>query len=281
MAGRNWAEMKNLILASATLAAIAVGGSAQAADLAASRRWTKAPVQTSSWTGFYAGLGLGFRSTGNDLTSTSLLFDGVPADLSQSVVTQPFNGIGFRANPYAGYNWQFAPQWLAGIEGDIGFGDQTTTLAGFRSSPVFGSSTFAADGLVVKTTWDASLRGRIGYLLTPSTLAYATGGAAWQHDEVTSTCVTSICSGNGLAPAVVTNSTTRTGWTVGGGIETVLWGNWLARAEYRFADYGTAPFTVWGSASPFWDAFARYDSGQYWQIARYGYTEGGMATLNR
>lgn len=44
-----------------------------------------------------------------------------------------------------------------------------------------------------------------------------------------------------------------------------------------FPDYTPAPFTVWGSESPFWDAFARYDSGQYWQIARYGYTEGGMA----
>jgi outer membrane immunogenic protein len=240
--------MKNLVQASATLAAIAVAGSAQAADLAAASPLSKAPV-SSSWTGFYAGLGLGFRATENDLTSTSLLFDGVPVDLSGSIVTQPFNGIGFRANPYAGYNWQFAPQWVAGIEGDIGFGDQTTTLAGFRSSPVFGSSTFAADSLAVKTTWDASLRGRIGYLLTPSTLTYATGGVAWQHDEATSTCVTLICSGNGVAPAVVTNSTTRAGWTIGGGIETVLWGNWLARAEYRFADYGTAPFTMTRTAT--------------------------------
>lgn len=30
-----------------------------------------------------------------------------------------------------------------------------------------------------------------------------------------------------------------TGWTGGGGIETLLWDNWLARLEYRYADYGT------------------------------------------
>ena len=36
-------------------------------------------------------------------------------------------------------------------------------------------------------------------------------------------------------------------------------------------------FTVFGSPSPFWDAFARHDSGWYWQIARYGYTEGAGA----
>ena len=229
-------------------------GSVQAADLNAAP-FTKAPppVAASSWTGFYAGLGLGFRTTADELTTTSSLFNGSPLDLSGAAVTQPFSGTGFRANPYAGYNWQVAPRWVVGIEGDVGFGDQAVKLAGFSSSPAFGFSGDAADSMSVKTTWDASLRGRIGYLVTPSTLLYATGGAAWQHDEVTSNCLSSTCSETGIAPAVVTNSTTpavvtnsttRAGWTVGGGIETVLWGNWLARAEYRYADYGTAPFTI-------------------------------------
>ena len=44
-----------------------------------------------------------------------------------------------------------------------------------------------------------------------------------------------------------------------------------------FPDYTPAPFTVFGSASPFWDAFARYDSGWYYQVARYGYTAGAGA----
>jgi hypothetical protein len=41
-----------------------------------------------------------------------------------------------------------------------------------------------------------------------------------------------------------------------------------------FPDYQPEQFTVWGSTSPFWDAFARHDSGWYWQIARNGYTGG-------
>jgi hypothetical protein len=44
-----------------------------------------------------------------------------------------------------------------------------------------------------------------------------------------------------------------------------------------FPDHTPAPFTVFGSPSPFWDTFARYDSGWYWQIARYGYTGGTSA----
>jgi outer membrane immunogenic protein len=218
-------------------------GSVQAADLNAApfRKAPAARAAVSSWTGFYAGLGLGLRSTDDDLTTTSSLLNGVPDGLSGLAVTQPFGGTGFRANPYAGFNWQVAPRWVVGIEGDVGFGDQTTALQGFASSPPF-SSGLAADSLSVKTTWDASLRGRVGYLFTPSTLVYVTGGAAWQHDEVASNCLSLACSGE--APGVVTNSTIRAGWTVGGGLETVLWGNWLARAEYRYADYGTAPMTI-------------------------------------
>src|SRR6266481_9387501 len=182
-------------------------GSVQAADLNAAP-FTKAPppVAASSWTGFYAGLGLGFRTTADDLTTTSILFNGAPEDLSGAAVTQPFSGTAFRANPYAGYNWQVAPRWVVGIEGDVGFGDRTTTLQGFNSSPAFGFSGGAADSLSVKTTWDASLRARIGYLFTPSTLLYATGGAAWQHDEVTSNCLSLgfACFENGATPAVVT-----------------------------------------------------------------------------
>lgn len=225
-----------------SLLALALAGPAHAADLT-SGSFTKAPPPVaSSWTGFYAGLGLGFRSTRTDLTTTSASSGGIPFDLSDAVVTQPFDGTGFRANPYVGFNWQVAPSWIAGVEGDVGFGDQTTALPGFGASPSSGSSTSAADGLSVKTTWDASLRGRIGYLVTPATLLYATGGLAWQHYEVTSVCVGPTC--NDAVPAVVSNSATRTGWTLGGGLETALLGNWLLRAEYRYADFGITPFAI-------------------------------------
>jgi outer membrane immunogenic protein len=81
----------------------------------------------------------------------------------------------------------------------------------------------------------------LGFLLTPATLFYATGGVAWQHREVTSTSSSSSC---GAAAAIVTDSSTKPGWTAGGGIETRLWGPWLARAEYLYADFGTAPVSI-------------------------------------
>lgn len=48
-----------------------------------------------------------------------------------------------------------------------------------------------------------------------------------------------------------------------------------------FPDYQPEPFTVYGHPDLFWDTFARWDSGWYFQIARYGYhyTPGGRDTI--
>jgi opacity protein-like surface antigen len=46
-----------------------------------------------------------------------------------------------------------------------------------------------------------------------------------------------------LGPASISQSDTRIGWTIGGGAEWMLSPNWLVRAEYRYADFGTANFT--------------------------------------
>src|SRR5262249_20912694 len=48
-----------------------------------------------------------------------------------------------------------------------------------------------------------------------------------------------------------------------------------------FPDYIDQRFTLFGTPSPFWDAFIRHDGGWYFQIARYGfhYTPGGRDTI--
>ncbi len=103
---------------------------------------------------------------------------------------------------YAGYNWQFAPQWVVGIEGDANWADLTVP---------------AGSGDV---NWLGSLRGRIGWTPWATTLVYCTGGAAWATVSI---------PGVDTLPATQTKS----GWVVGGGVEWALWtSNWLARAEY-------------------------------------------------
>lgn len=237
----------------------------------AQRSYAAVP-EALSWTGFYLGAGVGVRATTSTATLDSLtqIFPGsAPFDAftnctnpksSGCFFADPLNGTAFRFNPYSGFNWQFAPQWVAGIEGDFGWANEKTTLAGNYApgTPLTGSFHDANDTFSVKTTWDASLRGRIGYLVTPSLLVYAAAGPAWMHIEQTSTCDTGLyispsgggtsvrfgsCTPGLLAPAVINDSTTRLGFNVGGGFEARLWSNWFARGEYRYADFGTVHFT--------------------------------------
>jgi outer membrane immunogenic protein len=215
------------------------------------------PALEASWAGFYLGAGVGFRASKTDVNVTSATDTTLPPVLRNMFVAadcfaglpcvtgNPFNGTAFRVSPYLGYNWQIGPRWVAGLEGDFGFADQTTSAGHtYPAAPFLGGSN--TNSFAVKTTWDASIRGRVGYLVNPALLLYGTGGASWLHLETTSNCSTSLAADGacapggfpGLAPASITQSNTRLGYTVGAGAETMLWPNWIARAEYRFADYG-------------------------------------------
>ena len=43
---------------------------------------------------------------------------------------------------------------------------------------------------------------------------------------------------------MITIGDTRLGYTIGGGIETQVVGNWFARGEYRYADFGTGSYQL-------------------------------------
>lgn len=103
-----------------------------------------------------------------------------------------------------------------GVEGDWGSAGGTTTLGGMVYPGNVLEMGIAADSFSVKTGWDASVRGRIGFLAAPSLFIYATGGAAWLQVDVTSTCnkrINGNCSSFPPAnPIDITDSTTRSGW---------------------------------------------------------------------
>jgi outer membrane immunogenic protein len=202
----------------------------------------KAPA-ASLWNGFYVGAGLSLRANDSGVTTTAAA-DAVVVGFSPTNTTnEPLDGTAFRGAPYIGWNWQIAPRWVAGVEGDVGVANQTTSLQGFGFSPGVPAFELAkVDSFALRTTWDASARARVGYLVTPATLLYATGGAAWQHFDVNSACVSAGCGGS--TPIVVTDSLTKTGWTAGFGAETMLSGNWFARAEYRYAGFAPTSLTI-------------------------------------
>ena len=201
-----------------------------------------------SWTGFYAGLDAGFRSTRADLTTTSAFSAGPPVNLAGGPASDPLDGIAPQFGLHAGYDQQFATRWVAGVEASVDFGSQTTNLNGVTFTPGVTPLSLAlqGDNFALRTGWDGSARARLGFLVTPSTLVYATGGAAWQRYDITSTCAELVAAGGCIfgPPAVITISDTRLGYTIGGGIETQVVGNWFARGEYRYADFGTGSYQL-------------------------------------
>jgi outer membrane immunogenic protein len=245
-------------------AALSLGATmaASAADLPVKGSAYKAPpAVTATWSGLYAGGAVGFRYTNVDANLTRVLTNGID-DIPAFCGTiggcrgETFDSSGFKGGVYAGYNWQFSPRWVAGIEGDWMWADHEATITGtffptnFPGS--FGVTLNPIDSFTVKTEWDASIRGRLGFLISPSVMAFATGGASWLKLETTSACNNvGVCLGaGGLLPGTVSISDTVLGWTVGGGIEAMLSPNWLVRAEYRYADYGTNSYTVTRSNGP-------------------------------
>src|SRR5262245_39700243 len=105
---------------------------AQAADMRAVPRKAP-PVAIDTWTGFYFGFDAGFQSTRTDLTFTNILAVGFLGPLTISpggATTLPYDGTGGRFGAFGGYNWQASPQWVFGVEADLGWTDNKTTLGG-------------------------------------------------------------------------------------------------------------------------------------------------------
>ncbi len=215
-------QMRKLLLG--TVAVVAFGATAGAADLPRKALPVKAPppVVSYDWTGFYIGGYFG-DSIGNSRTRTD-----PPGTAGAQAGVHELNDKGFTAGVTAGYNWQFDRSWLVGLEGDFGWLDLHPSHSDWNDQVRVGMT---AD-------WYATFRGRLGYVAGPS-LLYVTGGAAFVHlkDTFGGGQVTAPV---GLAPTE--NTTTKTGWTVGGGIETKLSRSWSAKTEYLYIDAGRTSF---------------------------------------
>jgi outer membrane immunogenic protein len=254
-------QMKKLLVAGIAAAAF-WGVPALAADLP-----TKAPVYKAvpaaapmfNWSGFYVGGNIGWawgKSTGSFADPGDIAFANcgpcfAPGFTSPNV---DLSKSGFLGGLQSGYNWQLAPTWLVGVEGDI-------TWTGISASSNTGLTAYTAGGLPFAATgsnlnfqtdirWLASFRGRIG-VTRDNWLFYGTGGVAWTHTDFTAnaTCIGGVC-GSVQAPTAVGN--TRTGWVAGAGV------SWLAPAspwslslEYLY--YG---FNGTNSTSTAWTAGA-------------------------
>lgn len=201
----------------ATVAAIAAAGtlaiaSAQAADILP-RPYDKVPPPffLYNWTGFYIGAHFG--------GAFGIESESIPAG---SFSTDPSGVVG---GFQLGYNYQFSPNWLAGVEGELAW-----TSATGNATVTVGPGVAAA--LSSNQNWYDTLAGRVGFT-NNNWLFYAKLGFAWMNANYGLT-------GAGLGGASF--SATRSGFVVGAGAEYLFNPNWSAKIEYDFLDFGTDNF---------------------------------------
>jgi outer membrane immunogenic protein len=182
--------MKKILLATVALVALGATAPTLAADLAA-RPYTKAPPYVAApiynWTGFYIGGHVGGAFGGDD----NILAPGFTSG----------NDGRFMGGGQIGYDYQFAPNWVMGLEANYSFLDT--------------SSSFSNRGL-------GSVTGRLGYTWGPA-LLYVKGGYGWADSRFT----------NGFD-----GTGGRDGYTVGGGLEYMFTQNWSGKIEYQYYNFG-------------------------------------------
>ena len=247
--------MKRIILLSALLVASAVP--AFAADLSVKARPMPAPIPVWTWDGFYIGINGGY-SWGRSRTSVNYFNSVTGAPIippAGSITDVSFNIDGGVFGGQIGYNWQFS-SWVFGLEADAQWSGQKggaaflCSAAGLLPGACFPGSTFLPVGtlgvaLAVdnKLEWFGTVRGRLGLLASPSWLLYVTGGLAFGEVQ-TDAVLTSINANGAVVATAGSSSKTHAGWTIGGGIEGNLGGNWTAKAEYLYMDLGSFDTTV-------------------------------------
>ncbi len=221
-------------LAGATAGLVLTGTSTFAADLGVAPP-PPPPPPVFTWTGFELGVqvggGAGRTSVHVDGDPTTVHPDGTlvfPAFPSSDSYTSSgvFGGV------HVGFNYQFASPIVAGVQLEYNFAG----ITGTASAPPL-------NYLETSIRQFGSADGRLGVAFD-RLLIYAIGGFAYAD-------IRSQIQLDGLAPGIIDFfSVNRYGFDVGGGLEYNFYGNWTARAEYRYYDWGTRGFNTAGFGSP-------------------------------
>ena len=191
---------------------------ASAADLAA-RPSVKAPVYypTASWTGCYIVGNVGGAWT--HFNSAGVAFAGVPFP---SIDFGGQNGNSVIGGGQIGCDYQFASNWVVGIQGQGDFGTTRSSNAVAAFPGI--TAQFASRNI-------ETLTGRVGYAVAPTVLAYVKGGAAWAGATGAA-----LLPGGSIAESA---DFTMTGYVVGAGLEWMFARGWSVFGEYNYMDFGT------------------------------------------
>ncbi|MEN5300068.1 outer membrane protein [Brucella sp. TWI559] len=198
--------------AGASLFAIMTASAAHAADAITSQE----PVPMASvfsWGGAYVGGEIGWGWAKSKVSAWDF------ADSSENL-----NSNGFLGGVYAGYNFDMGNNVILGLEGNFNYNDLKK------------SNDYAFKNTLSYTTksqleWSGALRARAGYAIDRF-MPYIAGGLAFGN----------IKTSYADSARDFSNSKTKTGWTIGAGVDYAATNNVILRLEYRYTDFGKDNF---------------------------------------
>ncbi|KRE00185.1 hypothetical protein ASE63_08845 [Bosea sp. Root381] len=195
-------------LVSTAVLATFLATNSYAADLPA--RQVQAPIiyaPAFTWAGLYVGLnaGVGWADSRNVVVTG-------PTGATSAVLSGGGSDGTFVGGGQIGYNWQ-SGAIVYGVEADIQYVDT-------GGSVDWGAYNWWARRGGNDGGYFGTVRARVGYAID-RTLLYITGGLAY--------------GGMNTNP-LTGNSTSNTGWAIGGGIEYAFTNNWIFRVEGLYVD---------------------------------------------
>ena len=233
--------MKKLLSAHLAAFAVALAGSASAADLA-----VKAPLPVAApfnWTGCYIGVHVGAGFAKKDITDPVQLvqdsFNGLGSTVDVTTVSPAPRGAVIGCQGGCDYHFASSPV-VIGIQGDAA----GATLRSNRSVALPLGNPGETAVVDAKTEFLTSVTGRIGYAFD-NILLYGKAGAAMAGDkyEVSGTFTGVPFDFRGLED--------RWGWTAGAGVDWAFDRHWSANFEYDYYGFGTRTSTFADQANVF------------------------------
>lgn len=133
-------------------------------------------------------------------------------------------GKSFLGGIYTGYNFDIGNNVILGTELDF-----TTAFNKAKKDDASGYAAYAS----TQVRWAGAARARVGYAVDRF-LPYIAGGIVMGGVKDSLTTKNSS----------FTNDKTRTGWTVGGGVDYAATDNVVLRLEYRYTDFGKENYNL-------------------------------------
>jgi outer membrane immunogenic protein len=177
-----------------------------------------APVQFL-WTGCHVGGHLG--GVVSEDKTTGLLGNSIG-----------FSSTGFVGGGQVGCDYQFAPGWVAGVEGRAAWSSLQNSHPASVRNLVTGVT--VPSQFTLSNDFLASATARLGYSFADRWLVFGRGGVAWTREKIDD-AFRSFSTGIAVDPSA---TMTRTGWTVGTGVDWAFAAHWSASLEYNYYDFG-------------------------------------------